>query len=100
MAVPRHKHTRSSVGQRRMHIFIKPAVLTNCQKCKKPVRPHTICKYCGYYKGQEFINVLGKLNKKEKKMREKEMKNVEKEKTTPARMGGEKPLTMEELSKR
>ena len=65
MAVPRHKHTRSSVGQRRMHIFIKPAVLTNCKKCGKPVMPHTICRYCGYYKDREFIDVLGKLSKKE-----------------------------------
>ncbi len=93
MAVPRHKHTRSSVGQRRMHIFIKPVALTTCQKCNAPVRPHTICKHCGYYKGQEFINVLGKLTKKERKRKEKEMKETEKEK-------GIAPMSMEELSKR
>lgn len=72
-----------------MHIFINPAVLTNCLKCGKPVRPHTICKHCGYYKGQEFINVLGKLNKKEKKLKEKEMKEVAKEQKV------DKTLTME-----
>ncbi len=93
MAVPRHKHTRSSVGQRRMHIFITPAALTQCKKCNAKVRPHTVCSHCGYYKGQEFINVLGKLNKKERKAKEKEMKEVEKE--------GEKgPMSMEELSKK
>ena len=79
MAVPRHKHTRSSVGQRRMHIFITPTALTVCQKCKASVRPHTICKHCGFYKGKEFINVLGSLNKKERKIKEKEIKEVEKE---------------------
>ena len=94
MAVPRHKHTRSSVGQRRMHIFIRPAVLTTCLKCKKPVRPHTICKYCGYYKGQEFINVLGKLTKREKKMKEREIKEAEKDQKS------EKGMNMEELSKK
>ncbi len=94
MAVPRHKHTRSSVGQRRMHIFINPAVLTTCRKCGKPIKPHTICKYCGYYKGKEFINVLGKLTKKEKKMKEKEIKATEKEQKA------EKPATMEDLSKK
>lgn len=78
MAVPRHKHTRSSVGQRRMHIFITPAALTACLKCGKSVRPHVICKNCGYYKGKEIINVLGKLTKKEKKAREKEIKEAEK----------------------
>lgn len=79
MAVPRHKHTRSSVGQRRMHIFIKPASLTTCQKCRAPIRPHTVCKHCGYYKGKEFINVMGKLTKKEKKIREKQIQETQKE---------------------
>ena len=79
MAVPRHRHTRSSVGQRRMHIFITPATLTTCQKCQAKVRPHTICKQCGYYKGKEMINVMAKLTKKERKIKEKEMQKVEKE---------------------
>lgn len=86
MAVPRHKHTRSSVGQRRMHIFITPASLTTCQKCGKKARPHTVCGSCGYYKGKEVINVLGSLTKKAKKEKVKkaeatvgEEKKVEKE---------------------
>lgn len=94
MAVPRHKHTRSSVGQRRMHIFITPPVLAVCQKCKKAVKPHTVCQYCGHYKGKEFINVLGKLTKKEKKLREKEIKETEKE------AKAEKALSVEGLSKK
>lgn len=80
MAVPRHKHTRSSVGQRRMHIFITPASLTTCQKCSKPSRPHMVCKYCGFYKGREMIKVMSKLTTKEKKAREKEIKEAEKSK--------------------
>jgi len=29
--------------------------------------PHIVCKYCGFYKGREVINVLAKeLRKKEK----------------------------------
>ena len=79
MAVPRHRHTRASVGQRRMHIFITPATLTTCPKCSANVRPHTICKKCGFYKGKEVINVLGKLTKKERKIKEKEIKSSEKE---------------------
>lgn len=74
------------MGQRRMHIFIRPAALTVCSKCGKSVRPHTICKNCGYYKGKEIINVLGKLTKKEKKMREREMKEVEKKNTNPTNL--------------
>jgi len=41
--------------------------------------PHTACKNCGYYKGKEVVNVLGKLTKKEKKLREKEIKQASKE---------------------
>jgi len=94
MAVPRHKHTRSSVGQRRMHLFITKATLTSCPKCKKPVLPHTACKNCGYYKGREVINVLSDLTKKERKSREREIKQVEKEQKQ------DKPMTIEGLSKK
>jgi len=62
-----------------MHKYIKHVVLSLCPKCKKTILPHTACKNCGYYKGVEVINVLGKLTKKEKKNREKEIKQAEKE---------------------
>ena len=61
-----------------MHIFITPAALTTCSKCSAPVKPHIVCKKCGFYKGKEVINVLGKLNKKERKAKELEMKEAEK----------------------
>jgi len=77
-----------------MHKFIRPVVLNVCPKCKKPVLSHTVCRNCGYYKGMEVVNVLAELSKKEKKQREKEIKQAEKESAQ------EKPLTMEELSKK
>ncbi len=95
MAVPKKHTTRSSVGQRRMHIFLKNPTLTTCSKCGKPVKPHTVCMNCGFYKGKEVVNVLAKLEKKEKKQRQEEIKGQEKEQGKP-----DKPLTMEELSKK
>jgi len=77
-----------------MHKYIKPVVLSLCPKCKKPVLSHTVCKNCGYYNGREVINVLADLTKKEKKLKEREIKNAEKETKQ------EKPLTMEELSQK
>ena len=94
MAVPKHRHTKSKRNKVRMHLYIRPAVLALCKKCKSKVLPHTVCQNCGYYKGQEIINVLGKLTKKEKKQREKEIEKTEKQTQT------EKPITMEELSKK
>jgi len=94
MAVPKRRKTSSRRDQRRMHLFLKSPVLIYCPKCKKPAKPHTVCLNCGYYKEKEIIDVLGKLTKKERKKREKEMKGAEKEGKA------EKPLTMEELSKK
>ncbi len=94
MAVPKQRKTKSRRNQRRMHLYIRRSSLTLCPKCKKPVLPHTVCKNCGFYKGREVIDVLKKLSKKEKKIKQKQIQEAEKEKKA------EKPLTMEELSKK
>ena len=94
MAVPRHSHTRSKVGKSRMHKYIKSVYLNVCPKCKKPVLSHTVCLNCGFYKGEEVINVMAELTKKEKKVKEKEIKEAEKTEKQ------EKPITMEEMSKK
>lgn len=95
MAVPKKHLTKSRRNMRRMHIFLKAPALTKCPKCGKPVLSHSVCLNCGYYKGEEVIDVLKKLDKKEKKKREKEIAAKEKQGKTKA-----KPLSMEELSKR
>ena len=81
-----------------MHLGIKKPTTTKCLKCGHFVLPHNVCHNCGYYKGVEVINVLEKLNKKEKKQREKEMKAKEAEGKGEAIK--EKPLTWEETSKK
>lgn len=72
--VPKQRKTKSRQKQRRMHLFIKRRSLVKCQKCAKPVLPHTVCQNCGYYKGSLLIDVMKKLTKKEKKQKEREMK--------------------------
>jgi len=67
MAVPKQRKTKSRVKQRRMHQYIETKNLVKCKKCEKPTLPHTVCKSCGFYKGQEVINVLKKTDKKEQK---------------------------------
>ena len=92
MAVPNQRTTKSRRDRRRQHIFLTAPALTVCPKCKKPVRPHTVCHHCGFYKGKEVINVMAKLEKKERKKREKEIKDTEQKE--------EKPTNLEELSKK
>ena len=77
-----------------MHLRLKKTALVACPKCGKSTQSHTICWNCGYYKGSQVIDVLAKLEKKERKAREKEIAAAEKE------GGKEKELSMEELSKR
>lgn len=66
-----------------MHLFIKEPVLVLCPKCAKPVLPHRACKNCGFYKGEEVIDVLKKLTKKERKQKEKEMAAKEEQEKKP-----------------
>lgn len=73
MAVPRMHHTKSRRNKSRMHLHLTQVSLTSCRKCGKSVLPHTVCPNCGYYKGVEVVNVLKRLDRKERKRREKEM---------------------------
>ena len=96
MAVPKQKHTKSRRNKRRAHIFAKAPTLNKCPKCGKPALSHTVCFNCGSYKGMEVIDVLKKLNKKERKQKEREI--AAKEKEEKAR--GKKPLSWEGMSKK
>lgn len=55
--------------------------------------PHTVCTNCGWYKGRQIIDVLAKLDKKERKKKEKELHAHEREQPTK-----EKAPSAEELS--
>ena len=68
MGVPRAHSTRGQKGRRRSHLALVKGGLISCSHCNKQILSHQVCKYCGYYKGVEKINVLAKeLKKKEKK---------------------------------
>lgn len=71
-----------------MHIHLNVAALSVCSKCGKKLLPHVVCPACGYYKGKEVINVLAKLDKKERKLKEREMQaKAEAEKKGPQKEG-------------
>ncbi|MDP4007098.1 MAG: 50S ribosomal protein L32 [bacterium] len=92
MAVPKQHRSKSRQGQRRMHIYLKGTLTIPCPKCGKATLGHTMCESCGFYRKREVIDVLGKLTKKERKAKEKEM----------ASQQGSKPrgeLSPEELSR-
>jgi len=94
MPVPKQRHTKSRRDRRRSHHALKQKASSVCPKCGEPILPHTICSNCGFYSGKEIIDVMAKLNKKEKKKKEKEMAAQEKE------QGAQKSISMEEMSKK
>ncbi len=73
MGVPKWHRSKSRQGQRRMHVFLKAPKLQTCPKCAKALLPHVACPNCGYYKGVQIKDVLAKLTKKERKLKEKEI---------------------------
>ena len=93
--VVRMKHTKGKRNRVRSHHALSPARLSICGHCRAENLPHTVCRNCGYYAGREVVDVLAKLDKRERKKKEKELHEheaVEKEK--------EGPLSAEELSHR
>jgi large subunit ribosomal protein L32 len=95
MAVPKKRHSKSKVGRRRMHIFLKEPNLVKCKKCGNFILPHRVCPFCGYYKGEMVVDVLAKLEEKERKKKEKEMRQKEEMEKKKS-----KELSLEELSKK
>jgi len=88
------RHTKGHRNERRQHLKLKPVNAASCPKCKSLILPHAVCSNCGTYRGRQMIDVLAKLTKKERKQKEKELKDQE---------SGDKPtknLTPEELSRK
>ena len=88
------RSTRSHTRNRRSHHALKAAQLIKCGKCGAETLPHTACLNCGTYKNRMVIDVLAKLDKKERKQKEKELE------VKKAASESEKPLDAGELSKK
>ena len=87
------RHTKSATHQRRSHHALEAAVLSKCSHCGRETLPHAVCENCGHYKGRQVIDVLAKLDKKERKKKEKELHAHEKEQAEKG-----ETLSAEELS--
>jgi len=88
----RMRHTKSHTGRRRSHHALKKTAVSLCLKCGESKLPHHVCSNCGNYNQRSVLDVLKKLTKKQKKLKEKELAEQEKVK--------QKDLSAEELSKK
>lgn len=80
MPTPKRRHTASRRDKRRSQVKAQKASLAVCPKCNNPVLPHITCSNCGYYKGKAIIDVFKKLDKKQKKAKQKELTHTEENK--------------------
>ncbi|MEI6045706.1 MAG: 50S ribosomal protein L32 [Chloroflexota bacterium] len=59
-ALPKQKRSKSKQGRKRAHHFLVPTQLVECSNCGSPRLPHTVCGKCGFYKGEQVIQVREK----------------------------------------
>ncbi|HEB51945.1 MAG TPA: 50S ribosomal protein L32 [bacterium] len=55
MATPKRKVSRAQRGRRRAHQGLARMQLVRCTHCGSMIRPHTICKACGHYRGRQIL---------------------------------------------
>lgn len=55
MAVPFRNVSKTRKRMRRAHSAISANGTTTCKNCGATIRPHRVCKACGYYKDKAII---------------------------------------------
>lgn len=57
MAVPFRKTSKAAKNKRRSHLALSVGTIINCANCGAMIKPHRVCRECGFYKGKEAIVV-------------------------------------------
>jgi large subunit ribosomal protein L32 len=57
MPVPKRKTGKAVRDSRRSHDHLTGPALSECPQCHKPKVPHRVCPSCGYYRGQEVVEI-------------------------------------------
>ncbi len=55
-AVPARKVSKTRQRTRRAHSAMDAPTVVKCPKCGAEIKPHRVCKECGYYKGKEVVS--------------------------------------------
>lgn len=77
--VIRMRHTKGKRNRVRSHHALKTIQFGRCGHCGQEMLPHKVCSNCGYYAGRQVVDVLAKLDKKQRKIKEKELHKHEEE---------------------
>ena len=74
--VVRMRHTKGKRNRVRSHHALTPMRFGACAHCGRPATPHRMCSNCGYYRGRKVMDVFAKLDKKEKKKKQRELRST------------------------
>lgn len=55
MPIPFRRTSKTRKAKRRTHQDAEKPTTIMCTNCGKNIKPHTVCKYCGQYKGKKVI---------------------------------------------
>ncbi len=72
--VIRMRHTSSHTKNRRSHHALKETNFTKCSNCTELKKRHIVCLKCGFYRGNKVLDLVKKIEKKQKKIKAKENK--------------------------
>jgi large subunit ribosomal protein L32 len=67
------RHTKSHTKNRRSHHALTATKFVVCSNCKAQKLGHTVCSNCGFYRGMKVIDMVKKLEKKQKKAKAKQV---------------------------
>lgn len=57
MAVPKRRQSKQRQRKRRTHVKADMPVVRSCPRCGDPQQPHRVCPNCGYYRGEQRLEV-------------------------------------------
>ncbi len=57
MAVPKKRTSKQRKRKRRTHYKAEAASTQSCDRCGDPKLPHRVCPSCGYYRGEQVVEV-------------------------------------------
>ncbi len=57
MAVPKVKISKARGRKRRTHYKLSSPSIVECPNCKEMIKPHIVCKKCGFYKGEQVKKI-------------------------------------------
>ena len=70
--VVRMRSTKSHTKNRRSHHALTSTSFVKCENCKILKKQHTVCSSCGFYRGMKVLDLVKKMEKKQKKEKAKQ----------------------------